>query len=45
METPSGNWTVFALGNSGKRVPDFALRENFLWFAFYIEERVSREKV
>lgn len=42
METPSGNWTVFALGNSGKRVPDFALRENFLWFVFYIEERVLR---
>ena len=34
METPSGSWTVLAFGNSGSRVPDLELRENFLWFEF-----------
>lgn len=40
-DTSSGSWTFLAFGNSGSRVPDLELKENFLWLAFCREKNSS----
>lgn len=40
-DTSSGSLTFLAFGNSGSRVPDLELNENFLWLAFCREMNSS----